>query len=108
MQLALHHHPLVKYSNISPRYHPLIPNRTCNHWDCPLFQNIHFEDIAITGAVRAGDINGFKGDLLQGLTFKNVTFEKVPKEGWKCGYVDLDTFKAEDVVPPLKCVSGPV
>ena len=65
--------------------------------DCPIFQDILFEDIRATGAVRAGDIAGFKGDLLQGLTFRNVTFETPPSTGWTCGYVDVDTFTAEEV-----------
>lgn len=34
------------------------------------------------------------------------SFETVPKKGWQCGYVDLDSFTAVDVVPPLKCVAG--
>lgn len=29
-------------------------------------QDITFEDMVITGAERAGDINGFDGDLLEG------------------------------------------
>eukprot|EP00038_Savillea_parva_P030910 m.81295 g.81295 ORF g.81295 m.81295 type:complete len:458 (+) comp9402_c1_seq1:109-1482(+) len=95
------------FMSIELRYHPLIPNRTCTPWDCPLFDGVHFEDIVATGAARAGDINGFKGDLLNGLTFKNVTFKETPKLGWSCGYVNLDTFSAQDVQPPLTCSSGP-
>ena len=93
--------------SVELRYHPLIPNRTCLPWDCPLFSNVRFEDISIAGAARAGDINGFKGDLLQGLSFKNVTFKELPAGGWSCGYVNLTTFSAVDVTPPLKCVTGP-
>jgi len=93
--------------SIELRYHPLIPNRTCNTWDCPLFKDITFEDITVTGAARAGDINGFKGDLLQRLTFRNVTFKEAPKEGWTCGYVDPTSFVAVNVNPPLTCSSGP-
>eukprot|EP00040_Diaphanoeca_grandis_P025822 m.143692 g.143692 ORF g.143692 m.143692 type:complete len:466 (-) comp30331_c0_seq1:38-1435(-) len=95
------------FMSIELRYHPLIPNRTCEWWDCPLFKDVSFEDIVITGAARAGDINGFKGDLLQGLSFKNVTFKHLPPSGWTCGYVDLSSFSATDVVPPLKCIEGP-
>ena len=62
---------------------------------------------ASSGAQRAGDINGFENDLLHGLTFRNVTFETAPKQGWACGYVDLDTFSATDVSPMLKCAAGP-
>ena len=61
----------------------------------------------VLGAVRAGDINGFKGDLLQGLSFRNVSFQTPPKHGWSCGYVDAATFIAEDVVPKLTCSQGP-
>lgn len=95
------------FMSIELRYHPLIPNRTCQPWDCPVFEDIRFEDIAATGASRCGDINGFKGDLLQGLTFKNVTFAETPKGGWSCGYVNLTSFSATGVDPPLACSSGP-
>jgi hypothetical protein len=87
-------------------------NRTCHvnvpalEGDCPIFKDITFEDIAIAGAVRTGDINGFKGDLLQGLTFKNVSFAEKPKGDWTCGYTDLASFSAVDVNPPLTCSSG--
>jgi hypothetical protein len=94
------------FISIELRYHPLIPNRTCEWWNCPLFEDIRFEDIAATGAVRAGDINGFKGDLLKGLHFKNVTIGGKPKS-WTCGHVDLETFSAVDITPPLKCSTGP-
>lgn len=56
----------------------MIPNRTCtvnvpaNEGNCPIFQDISFEDIIATGAQRAGDIHGFEGDLLRGLSFRNV------------------------------------
>ena len=56
--------------------------------------------------MRAGDINGFKGDLLEGLNFKNVSFATKPASGWSCGYTDLASFSAVDVVPPLICSSG--
>lgn len=94
------------FMSIELRYHPLIPNRTCQSWNCPVFEDISFEDIAITGAERAGDINGFKGDLLQGLRFKNVTFQTKPKHGWTCGYVNLTSFEATSVEPPLACSTG--
>ena len=103
----------VDFLSIELRYHPLIPNRTChvnvatNEGDCPIFEDIRFEDIVVTGAVRAGDIAGFKGDLLRGLTFKNLTFRTKPKTGWSCGYVDMDSFSAVGVAPPLKCTNGP-
>ena len=58
---------------------------------------------SVFAAQRAGDINGFLGDPLHGLTFRNVTFENLPEKEWSCGYVDLDTFTQVDVVPPLKC-----
>ena len=58
-------------------------------------------------AARAGDINGFKGDLLDGLVFRNLTFEETPKGLWSCGYVNLTSFVAEDVTPPLSCSAGP-
>jgi hypothetical protein len=93
--------------SIELRYHPLIPNRTCHTFDCPLFKDIVFEDMVITGAARAGDINGFDGDLLQGLKFKNVTFVRPPKRGWTCGYVDLASFDAAGMDPPLPCTRGP-
>jgi len=94
------------FMSIELRYHPLIPNRTCTSWDCPLFRNVTFEDIRITGAARAGDINGFLGDQLEQLTFRNVTFQQTPARGWTCGYVDLDSFVAKDVSPPLECHAG--
>eukprot|EP00037_Helgoeca_nana_P007503 m.68334 g.68334 ORF g.68334 m.68334 type:complete len:112 (-) comp18306_c0_seq4:73-408(-) len=105
-----HTHQSAAFSNttsIELKYHPLIPNRTCTQWDCPQFDGVHFEDIVITSAERAGDINGFAGDLLNGLTFKNVTFKEKPKLGWSCGYVNPDTFSAVQVDPPLSCASGP-
>jgi len=94
------------FMQIALRYHPLIPNRTCSSWNCPAFQNISFEDIVITGAESAGGIYGFKGDLLQGLRFRNVTFVNKPKRGWDCGYVNLTNFEATGVDPPLKCSEG--
>jgi hypothetical protein len=94
------------FISVELRYHPLIPNRTCTEYDCPLFKDVRFENISISGAQRAGDINGFKGDLLTGLSFKNVTFKDKPKLGWSCGYTDLRTFSAVDVDPPLTCVEG--
>lgn len=33
------------------------------------FKDVVFQGIAITGAARAGDINGFKGDTLKNLEF---------------------------------------
>eukprot|EP00041_Stephanoeca_diplocostata_P014180 m.255214 g.255214 ORF g.255214 m.255214 type:complete len:484 (-) comp19612_c0_seq1:225-1676(-) len=95
------------FMSIELRYHALIPNRTCLSWDCPLFADVSFEDIVITGAARAGDINGFKGDLLQGLRFSNVSFVNTPALGWKCGYVNTSSFSAIDVRPPLACNEGP-
>ena len=68
------------FMSIELRYHPLIPNRTCESWDCPAFEDITFEDVRATGAARAGDINGFKGDLLRGLRFRNVSFATPPKQ----------------------------
>jgi len=92
------------FISIELRYHPLIPNRTCETWNCPTFQDVTFENISIYAAQRAGDINGFLGDSLRGLTFRNVTFENLPSESdWSCGYVDLSTFSAIDVFPPLTC-----
>ena len=91
------------FMSIELRYHPLIPNRTCESWNCPTFDDIIFEDISVFAAQRAGDINGFLGDPLHGLTFRNVTFENLPEKEWTCGYVDLDTFTQVDVRPPLKC-----
>ena len=95
------------FMSIELRYHPLIPNRTCQPWDCPTFSNVRFENISILGAARAGDISGFKGDLLQGLTFKNVTFVETPPNAWSCGYVNLTSFRADNVSPPLSCAQGP-
>ena len=101
------------FISIELRYHSLIPNRTChvnyndNSGDCPVFNNVTFEDIHATGAARAGDIAGFKGDLLRGLTFRNVTFATKPAKGWTCGYVDVATFKATQMSLPLKCSEGP-
>ena len=92
--------------SIELRYHPLIPNRTCETWNCPTFHDITFEDISVFSAQRAGDINGFLGDPLHGLTFRNVTFQNLPEHGWTCGYVDLDSFTQVDVSPPLKCRRG--
>jgi len=95
------------FMSIELRYHPLIPHRTCKDWNCPKFEDVLFQDIRVTGAKRAGDINGFKGDLLKGLTLQNVTFSETPSQGWSCGYVDLSTFRATNVNPPLKCSTGP-
>eukprot|EP00035_Acanthoeca_spectabilis_P009015 m.161537 g.161537 ORF g.161537 m.161537 type:complete len:187 (+) comp14579_c0_seq2:46-606(+) len=95
------------FMSIELRYHPLIPNRTCTKWTCPTFENVNFEDILVTSAERAGDINGFAGDLLNGLSFKNVTIMEKPPLGWTCGYVNMSTFAAVQVEPPLACVSGP-
>ena len=75
--------------------------------DCPIFEDVLFDDIRVKGAVRAGDIAGFKGDLLSGLRFRNLTFETTPATSWTCGYVDLDTFSAVDVSPPITCSTGP-
>ena len=96
------------FMSIELRYHPLSPKTHCGHGTiCPRFEGVVFEDITIRGAQRAGDINGFEHDPLYGLTFRNVTFETAPKQGWTCGYVDLDTFSATDVSPMLKCAAGP-
>ena len=93
------------FMSIELRYHPLIPNRTCQSWNCPAFEGVRFGNISVISAGQAGDINVFKGDLLEGLVFKNVTFQETPKQSWSCGFVNLTTFVAEDVVPPLSCVS---
>ena len=61
------------FMSIELRYHPLIPNRTCHPWDCPAFENVSFEDIAISGARRAGDIAGFAGDPLRGWMWWQAT-----------------------------------
>ena len=106
-------HGLTGYfMSIELRYHPLIPNRTCHvnlgtlEGTCPIFKDVAFEDISIGGAHKAGDISGFKGDLLQGLSFKNVSFAEKPTVDWNCGYTDLASFSAVDVRPPLTCSSG--
>ena len=103
-------------------------NRATDEGDCPVFRDITFEDIHVKGADCAGNIAGalariararpatccsddfarslgagFKGDLLEGLVFRNVTFETPPKDGWRCGYVDPKTFSAVGVSPPLEC-----
>ena len=73
--------------------------------NCPIMQNVTFENISATGAKRAGDIHGLRGDLIHGLTFRNVS---VPtKEPWQCGYVDISSLIVDDVVPVLKCSAGP-
>jgi hypothetical protein len=95
------------FMSIELRYHPLLPNRTCHDWDCPRLRDVSFEDIRITGAARAGDLSGLKGDLLQGLTFSNVSFATLPPVGWSCSYVNLSSFKSTGVSPPLSCSSGP-
>ena len=101
------------FMSIELRYHPLLPNRTCHvnrealAGDCPIFSNVSFEDIAVTGAARAGDLNGFDGDLLHGLSFRNVTFKEAPKQGWTCGYTDLASFSQVAVDPPITCSAGP-
>jgi hypothetical protein len=101
------------FISVELRYHPLIPNRTCHvnmetlEGDCPIFQDIAFQDISVAGAASAGSIAGFEGDLLRGLTFSNVTFAPRPKQAWSCGYVDLSSFAARNVQPPLSCKSGP-
>ena len=95
------------FISIELRYHPLIPNRTCHPpWDCPIFEDVSFEDIVVTRTKRAGDINGFYGNLLRGLRFKNVTIDRW-ETGWSCGYVNLTTFEAESVIPELRCNDGP-
>ena len=92
------------FMSVEMRYHPLLPNRTCRgSWECPLFENVSFEDISITGARRAGDLAGLPGDPLRGLRFRNVSFRHLPPQGWHCSHVDLKSFVAEDVSPPLHC-----
>jgi len=93
--------------SIELRYHPLIPNRTCHPWDCPSFEGVAFEDIRVTAAARAGDIAGFRGDLLRRLSFRNISFAQAPRTGWSCGYVDLASFEAHGVQPRLECSEGP-
>ena len=101
------------FLSIQLRYHPLIPNRTCSinratgEGNCPIFKDISFEDISIKGADCAGNIAGFKGDLIEGLTFRNVTFDTPPKDGWRCGYVDPKTFSSGGMTPALQCSPGP-
>jgi hypothetical protein len=94
------------FMSIELLYHPLIPHRACESWNCPTFENISFVDISIAAAQRAGGIHGLPGDPLRGLVFRNVTFETLPKIGWNCGFVDIATFEAEGVVPPLQCKSA--
>jgi hypothetical protein len=99
------------FISIELRYHPLIPNRTCHvnretmEGDCPIFENVTFEDISATGAARAGSIAGFDGDLLTGLTFRNVSVPTT--KSWDCGFVDVASLTMFDVSPPLKCRVGP-
>ena len=84
----------------------MIPNRSCQvnlakeTGDCPIFKNVAFEDIRVAGANRCGDLDGFKGALLQGLTFRNVTFATPPPVGWSCGYVETGSMSAVDEDKP--------
>ena len=57
---------------------------------CPLFQDIHFEDITVLGAAKPGFISGEPNDFLKGLHFKNVSFVEKPKKDWFCRYVADD------------------
>ena len=92
------------FMSIELRYHPLIPNRVCHEWDCPVFDGISFEDISVAGAEMAGDIYGLPGSKLRHLSFRNVSFQTKPvKSSWKCGLVNLKTFTSTNVNPPLKC-----
>ena len=43
--------------------------RRTSNVQCCVFKDVVFQGIAITGAARAGDINGFKGDTLKNLEF---------------------------------------
>ena len=95
----------LRYGHYNPK-HVCHVNEQTLEGNCPIFQNVSFEDIVIAGATRAGDINGFPGDLLRDLTFKNVTFKET-KGGWSCGYTDAASFSAVDVDPPLMCHEGP-
>eukprot|EP00945_MAST-04E_sp_MAST-4E-sp1_P006216 g6216.t1 len=56
---------------------------------CPLFQDIHFEDITVLGAAKPGFISGEPNDFLKGLHFKNVSFVEKPKK-------DCDAMSDED------------
>lgn len=68
----------------------------------PTMDGLTFEDISVVSVKSVGHISGPVSHIT-GLTFKNVTVAH-PGRGWGgCGRVDLASFHADAVAPPLVC-----
>ena len=61
-----------------------------------------FEDISVVAVTSVGHISGPPAGI-KNLTLKNITVESAGSGWGGCGNVDLTSFIAEDVSPPLKC-----
>ena len=76
----------------------------------PLVRNITFEDIEITSAASPGSITGLNNSCFEHLTLKNVSIINLTSKvaSWGCSNVQLSTFTAQNVNPPIKCKACPV
>jgi polygalacturonase len=76
----------------------------------PLVRNITFEDIEITSADSPGSITGLNNSCFEHLTLKNVSIRNLTSKdaSWGCSNVQLSTFTAQNVNPPINCKACPV
>eukprot|EP00756_Hemistasia_phaeocysticola_P057929 Hpha_TRINITY_DN34539_c0_g1::TRINITY_DN34539_c0_g1_i1::g.96428::m.96428 len=72
---------------------------------CPLFSDVLFDNITVTGAVRAGAITGTDRNPLRSLAVRNLSFLTPPDHGWSCK--DVAVLEATNVTPALSCTKPP-
>jgi hypothetical protein len=72
--------------------------------NCPILQDVTFENIEITGAATAGAFEGTARNPLHNIHFKNITFLTPPNRTWVCK--NIANLTVESVFPPLACINS--
>ena len=68
----------------------------------PTMDGLTFEDISVVAVTSVGHISGPPAGV-RNLTLRNITVQDAGSGWGGCGNVDLASFVAEEVSPPLKC-----
>jgi len=83
-------------------YINILPGRDNATAKPPTLDGLTFEDISIVSVKSVGHIRG-PSSCLKNVTFRNVTVDAKGVKWEGCNNVDLASFVADGVSPPLKC-----